>query len=222
MNVIARAEIELVYNSLRTQRVSHGNFISLSHLTVRNILRKQLKRIPSRISLLPLRFCEPSPNSEDWLILMVGQIDLVILCPEVLESRYSIVSYFTCLLRVFFLLAHDFSLKPIYDTLKILSNKYFRYERTFPLLTKHSKNSHLILIIYTCLYSFDWHIGLGNRVFANDPGDRDSIPGRVIPKTQKMALDTSLFNTQHYKVHIKGKVEQSIERSSAPHYTSVW
>ena len=30
-----------------------------------------------------------------------------------------------------------------------------------------------------------------------------------------MVLDTSLLNTQHYKVHIKDKVEQSIERSSA-------
>ena len=26
------------------------------------------------------------------------------------------------------------------------------------------------------------------------------------PKTQKMALDASLLNTQHYKVRIKGKV----------------
>ena len=48
----------------------------------------------------------------------------------------------------------------------------------------------------------------GVRVFANGPGDLGSIPGRVIPKTQKMVLDTSLLNTQHYKVRIKGKVEQ--------------
>ena len=31
----------------------------------------------------------------------------------------------------------------------------------------------------------------------------------VIPKTQKMVLDAALLNTQHYKVRIKGKVEQS-------------
>ena len=43
------------------------------------------------------------------------------------------------------------------------------------------------------------------------PGDLGSIPGRVIPKTQKMVLDVSLLNTQHYKVRIKGKVEQSRE-----------
>ena len=49
------------------------------------------------------------------------------------------------------------------------------------------------------------------RVFANGPGDQDSIPGRVIPKTEKMVLDAFLLNTQHYKVRIKGKVEQSRE-----------
>ena len=59
------------------------------------------------------------------------------------------------------------------------------------------------------------------REFANGPGDRGSIPGRVIPKTQKMVLDATLLRTQHYKERIKGKVEQFLERSSALHYTSV-
>ena len=49
--------------------------------------------------------------------------------------------------------------------------------------------------------------GLVGRVFTNGPGDLGSIPGRVIPKTLKMALDTSLLNSQQYKVRIKGKVE---------------
>ena len=53
------------------------------------------------------------------------------------------------------------------------------------------------------------------RVFINGLGDLGSIPGRVIPKTQKMVLDATLLNTQHYKVRIKGKLEQSRERSSA-------
>ena len=52
-------------------------------------------------------------------------------------------------------------------------------------------------------------------MLANGPADLGSIPGRVIPKTFKMVLDTSLLNTQQYKVHIEGKVEQSRERSSA-------
>ena len=58
-------------------------------------------------------------------------------------------------------------------------------------------------------------------VFANDPGDRGSIPGRVIPKTQKIVLDAALLNTQYYKIRIKVKVEQSSEWSSALPYTSV-
>ena len=58
-------------------------------------------------------------------------------------------------------------------------------------------------------------IGLVGRVFANRPGDVGSIPGRVIPETLKMVLDTSLLNTQQYKVRIKGKVEQSRERCSS-------
>ena len=62
-------------------------------------------------------------------------------------------------------------------------------------------------------------IGLVGRVFANSSGDWGLIPGRVIPKTQKMVLDTSLLNIQHYKVRIKGKVEQSRERSSTLPYT---
>ena len=58
-------------------------------------------------------------------------------------------------------------------------------------------------------------------MFVNGPGDQGSISGRVIPKTQKMVLDTSLLYTQHYKVRFKGKVERSRERSSALPYTSV-
>ena len=53
------------------------------------------------------------------------------------------------------------------------------------------------------------------------PWDWGSIPGRVIPKTQKMILNASVLNTQQYKVGIKGKVEQSRERSSALPYTSM-
>ena len=58
-------------------------------------------------------------------------------------------------------------------------------------------------------------------VFPNGPEDLGSISGRVIPKTLKMVLDTTLLNTQHYKVGFKGKVEQSRERSSALPYTLV-
>ena len=57
-------------------------------------------------------------------------------------------------------------------------------------------------------------IGLMSRVFTDGSGDQGSIPGQVIPKTQKMVLDATLLSTQHYKVMIK--MEQSREWSSAP------
>ena len=53
-----------------------------------------------------------------------------------------------------------------------------------------------------------------SRVFSSGLGDQGS-------KTQKMVLGAALLNTQHYKVQIKGKVEQSREWSSAIPYTSV-
>ena len=62
---------------------------------------------------------------------------------------------------------------------------------------------------------------LVGREFANGQGDLDSIPYRVITKTLKMVLDTSLLNTQQYKVRIKGKMEQSRERSCTLLYTSI-
>ena len=71
--------------------------------------------------------------------------------------------------------------------------------------TKLSKTSYLIIVIY--LHTV--------------PGDPGSIPDRIIQKTLKMVLDTALLNTQQYKVRIKGKVEQSRERSSALFYTLV-
>ena len=40
-----------------------------------------------------------------------------------------------------------------------------------------------------------WLIGLVSRVFVSRPGHLGSIPGRVIPKTLKMVLDTFLLNS---------------------------
>ena len=64
-------------------------------------------------------------------------------------------------------------------------------------------------------------MGIMVRVFANGPGDWGSIPSRIIPKTQKMVLDTSLLNTQNYKMQIKDKVGQYRERNSALPYILV-
>ena len=46
-----------------------------------------------------------------------------------------------------------------------------------------------------------------SREFTNGPGDWGSIPGRVMPKTQKMVLVAALLSTQHYKVRVEGKEE---------------
>ena len=48
-------------------------------------------------------------------------------------------------------------------------------------------------------------------MFTNGPGDRGSIQGRIIPKTPKIVLDTSLLNKQQYKVRIKGKMKKWID-----------
>ena len=45
-----------------------------------------------------------------------------------------------------------------------------------------------------------------SRVFANGVEYQGSIPGQVIPKTQKIVLVAALLNTQYYKVRIKGKL----------------
>ena len=82
-----------------------------------------------------------------------------------------------------------------------------------------TSSPNLFTFIFDNLCNRD--IGPAVRVFANGPGDLGSIPGRVIPKTLKMELDTTLLNTQHYKVRFKGKVEQSWEWSSALPYTLV-
>ena len=71
---------------------------------------------------------------------------------------------------------------------------------------------------YLCTHTHTHAYGIMVRVFAKGPGDRGSIPGRVIPKTQKFLLDAALLSTQHNKERIKGKVEQSRERSSALPY----
>ena len=70
----------------------------------------------------------------------------------------------------------------------------------------------LILIL---LLLFTGPLAKMSTVFVNSSEDRGSILGRVIPKTQKMVRDAALLSIQHYKVMIKGKVEQSWEWSSS-------
>ena len=56
------------------------------------------------------------------------------------------------------------------------------------------------------------------RMFTKRPGFN---PRSSHTKDLKMVLDSALLNTQYYKVGIKGKVEQSMKRSSALPCTSV-
>ena len=117
-----------------------------------------------------------------------------------------------CIYRFFISMAH-FSMPNVFYVPSVFSVLLFQsFWLYFPQVTNVSRNYY---------YSFDRLIGLVGRVFINGPGDLGSIPGHVIPKTLKMVLDTALLNTQQYKVYIKGKVEQSRERSSALPYTSV-
>ena len=79
----------------------------------------------------------------------------------------------------------------------------------------------IVFKFYIFYYFWIVLIGLVVRVFVNGLEDQGSIPGQVIPKTQKVVLGAALLNTQHYKVWIKGKVEQSKEWSRTFPYTSV-
>ena len=59
-----------------------------------------------------------------------------------------------------------------------------------------------------------------DRMFANDPDGRGSIP-----KTQKMILDISLLNAKHYKVRIKLKWSYSRKGAASfptPQCCSYW
>ena len=69
------------------------------------------------------------------------------------------------------------------------------------------------------LFVLNQAIGIMVRVFANGLGDQGSIPGQAISKTQKNGTWCHL--AQHYKVQIKGKVEQCSEWSSALPYISM-
>ena len=76
---------------------------------------------------------------------------------------------------------------------------------------------------FRCYILFQRPISLMSRVFTNGLGDWSSIPGQVIPKTQKMVLDATLLNTQHYKVRIKwSNPRNKIAPSPTPWCSSYW
>ena len=94
------------------------------------------------------------------------------------------------------------------------------------------KEEDCIFIHWRCFLSF-FHTTVWRKliflpsgwVFPNELGDCGSISGRVIPKTQKMVLDTSLLNTQHYKVRFNGKYNipvKGVALTPTTLYCSYW
>ena len=66
-------------------------------------------------------------------------------------------------------------------------------------------------------------------MFAKGPGNWSSIPGPIIPKIQKIVIDASLLNTQHYKVRRKVKWSNplhlsvlAIEKEPSGHTQLTW
>ena len=103
----------------------------------------------------------------------------------------------------------------LYIYLSIFANTIIDFK--FACIQKHSiknyfNHENLLLVFVKQIQPRWWlsarmipDIGLIVREFANGSGGRGSIPGRVIPKTQKLVLDATLLNTQHYKARIKVK-----------------
>ena len=96
------------------------------------------------------------------------------------------------------------------------SRQFCKFFFFFLIIIRSGLLANIIIIII--IYSFE---SFSHQLFDNGPGDRGSIPGWITPKTQKMVLNAALLSTQHYKVRIKGKFEQSREWNCALAYTSV-
>ena len=87
----------------------------------------------------------------------------------------------------------------------IVTKCYWLCLRYLNLLNTHTHTPlylyrRMYVCVYICLYVLTLWL-----VYATWPKGRDSIPGRVLPKTQRLVLDSSLLNTQPYTVQIKGK-----------------
>ena len=78
---------------------------------------------------------------------------------------------------------------------------------------------YIYIYIYICI--------LAERLEYSTIGSRDrgSIPGGVIPKTQKMVLDASLRINRHYKAWINGRLSNQLIGVAPPptsRCSSVW
>ena len=78
----------------------------------------------------------------------------------------------------------------------------FEYHEIWPLQFDWSDIVAELYISSAILEGFykNYNTALVGRVFANGQGNWGSIPGQVIPKTQKIVLDATMLNTPQYKV----------------------
>ena len=60
-----------------------------------------------------------------------------------------------------------------------------------------------------------------SRAFTNGLEDHGSIPGRIIPKTQKMVLDAALLNTHYWKDQGQSGAIQGMEKHPSQHFSVV-
>ena len=110
----------------------------------------------------------------DWLILMACQKVL----GDCMLKGYRITLVFTFLCSCFLSFCTQW-----YQVIQSNTNNLNIVE-LFQVCLSNTNN-------YMVLYNnCNRLIGIGGRVFANDPGDGGSIRGRVIPMTLKMVLDT--------------------------------
>ena len=178
--------------------MAHVNLVGLQ-LVRREITVKKVKFLFKYKNYAPIRISKGKHSSHNISLTIQNSLLCTIYYIEKSHENWNILFYFIS--------------SVLYFRQSILVFIRYLYEKKESVFWK--KLVHLIYIYFVP------DIGLAVRVFANSPGDLGSIPDQVIPKTQKMVLDASSLNTQHYKVRIKGKVEQPPERSSALPYTLV-
>ena len=88
-------------------------------------------------------------------------------------------------------------------------------------------NTWYPLIVHKVIYIKNSYLNIGimSRVFTNGPKDRGSIPGQVIPKTQKMVLDAAFLTLSIIWYWSKVKWSNQANRvapSSTPQCSTNW
>ena len=202
------------------------------HCSRRRLLRRELE-----FHVCTINKSAHTKSLETYLMILVSQNQQPLVPP--LNPRSLSPSSFFCLLSFDPTPPFIFTFLHFYQFLLLLNCRKKTYFLSWKSSINKKKNkeifwsesvvcvlvyslSHLFFIILSDLLIISnfFPIGLMRKLLANGTGDWGSIPGRVIPKTQKMVLDTPCW-TSYYKIRIKGKVEQSKKRSGALPYTSV-